>query len=140
MRVLIADDDYRNRKLVAGILSTKFEHLAVASGEEAFQAFKNAWDEWRPFTHILLDIMMPGGTGDEILRLIRGEEGKKRVLKYHQAKIYMVTANSEAEIVKRCISDQCDGYILKPINGSLLLRRLEGRQIQMQLSENHLEG
>jgi CheY-like chemotaxis protein len=140
MRILIADDDQRNRKLIEGILAKKFEHLAVASGEEAFQAFKNAWDEWRPFTHILLDIMMPGGTGDEILRLIRGEEGKKRVLKYHQAKIYMVTANSEAEIVKRCISDQCDGYILKPINGSLLLRRLEGRQIQMQLNQNNLEG
>jgi CheY-like chemotaxis protein len=125
MRVLIADDDDRNRRLIAGILSTKFEHVAVASGEEAFQAFKNAWEEWRPFTHILLDIIMPGATGDEVLRLIRGEEASRRVLKPHQAKIYMVTATSDGEIVKRCISEQCDGYLLKPITGALLLRRLE---------------
>jgi CheY-like chemotaxis protein len=129
MRVLIADDDQRNRKLVAGVLATKFECLAVASGEEALQAFKNAWDEWRPFTHILLDIIMPGTSGDEVLRWIRDEETRKRVLKCHQAKIYMVSASSDAEIVKRCISNQCDGYILKPISGSMLLRKLEGNQI-----------
>ena len=139
MRVLIADDDQRNRKLVEGILATTFECLAVASGEEALQAFKNAWDEWRPFTHILLDVMMPGTTGDEALRWIRDEEAKKRILKCHQANIYMVTANSDAEIVKRCISGQCDGYILKPINGSLLLQRLKGKPIMMNQNQNYFE-
>jgi AmiR/NasT family two-component response regulator len=52
----------------------------------------------------------------------------------------MVSASSDAEIVKRCISNQCDGYILKPISGSMLLRKLEGNQVQMQLSQNYLEG
>lgn len=136
MRILIADDDDRNRRLIAGILSTAFEHLAVASGDEAFQAFQTAWEEWRPFTHILLDILMPGATGDEILRRIRAEEARKRVHKLHQAKIFMVSATAEADIVKRCIAEQCNGYILKPINRSHLLQQLGSKPDPIQLHQN----
>jgi CheY-like chemotaxis protein len=124
MRILIVDDEPNNRKLLERIVSANYECISVACGEEALTAFKDAWDEWRPFTFILMDVMMPGLSGDETLLRIRNMEQLKRVQACHRAKIFMVTATSAASVVERCRDNKCDGYILKPFDRLNLMAKI----------------
>ena len=97
MRLLIVDDDEKNRKLMSKIVADFGECETAESGQEAISAFKNAWENWRPFSIIFLDIMMPEMDGREVLHQIRHIEKEKKVSEQHQAKIIMVSGMSEKE-------------------------------------------
>jgi two-component system chemotaxis response regulator CheY len=124
MRILIVDDDAKNRKLLTHIVNRFGECQAVESGTEAIMAFKDAWMAWRPFGLILMDIMMPGMSGEEALASIRQMERERKIDPDHQAKIIMITALSDMEIVKRCFQAGCNDYIVKPFDAETVLQKL----------------
>ena len=124
MRLLIVDDDSENRKLLAKMVADFGECEMVEGGKEAISAFTKAWENWRPFSIIFLDILMPDVDGREVLHKIREIEKEKKISEQHQAKILMVSGMSEKEMVLECLKDGCDGFIVKPIEMKLLYEKI----------------
>jgi two-component system chemotaxis response regulator CheY len=124
MRILIVDDDTPNRKLLTDIVSKLGECEAVAGGQEALSAFKKAWEDWRPFNLIFLDILMPEMDGKEVLHKIRKIEKDKKISEQHQARIIMVTGVSEEEMVMACLKNGCDDFLVKPIESNVLFDKI----------------
>ena len=123
MRILIVDDDAPNRKLLTDIVSRLGECEAAAGGQEALSAFKKAWEDWRPFNLIFLDVLMPGMDGREVLHEIRKKKKNKKISEQHQARIIMVTGVSEEETVMDCLKNGCDEFIVKPIDIKLAFEK-----------------
>lgn len=81
-KILIADDDLRNRKLMETLLRIEgYQVLATESGK----ALLGAVAEDRPDL-ILLDLMMPGMDGFEVVRRLKADD------KTRDIPIVMVTA------------------------------------------------
>jgi two-component system response regulator MprA len=69
-RVLLAEDEPLLREiLIEGLIDEGFEVEAAVDGLEALVLYRAK----RPFEALLLDEEMPGLTGRQILRLLRGE-------------------------------------------------------------------
>jgi two-component system chemotaxis response regulator CheY len=124
MRLLIVDDDEKNRKLLAAMVGDLGQCDAVESGAEAVSAFTKAWEDWRPINLILLDLLMPEMDGRQVIRQIRSMEADKEISGEHRVKIIVVTAMSEKKLVIECLRNGCDDFILKPIDGQLLFNKI----------------
>ena len=125
MRLLIVDDDHKNLKLLKALVADLGECEAVEGGQKAILAFKKAWEDWRPFNLVLLDILMPEMDGKQVLRQIRKIETEKKISDQHRVKIIMVTALSEKEMVFDCLRWGCDDFIVKPVDGNFLLKKIK---------------
>jgi DNA-binding response OmpR family regulator len=67
MRILVADDDPLMRAFIRAILESRgHEVTVVADGDEALREFNAA-----PFPILVLDWIMPGLEGPELLKAIR---------------------------------------------------------------------
>ena len=78
MRILVVDDDAPNRKLLKDIVSRLGECDAAEGGQNALSAFEKAWQDWRPFNLIFLDVLMPDMDGRQVLLKIREIEKEKK--------------------------------------------------------------
>ncbi len=113
--VLIVDDNLINRKLAAAMLKRRGWTFEEAdSGEAALARLQQNVN----FDYVLLDISMPGMTGDEVCRQLRLMEATREM------KIVAYTAHAleseKAEIM-------CAGFndiIIKPVSFDTLLAKL----------------
>jgi two-component system chemotaxis response regulator CheY len=124
MRLLIVDDNIKNAKLLRAILSPYAECESVEGGKAAILAFEKAWNDWRPFSFIFLDIMMPEMDGEQVLANIRKAEQNKNMNDLHRVKIIMVSAHSDKELFSRCVQSGCDDFIVKPFNKDIIIKKL----------------
>ena len=125
MRILVVDDDRPNRKLLKDIVSKMGECDAADGGQGALSAFEKAWEDWRPFNLIFLDVFMPEMDGIQVLLKIREIEKEKKISEQHQARIIMVTGASEEETVMDCLRNGCDEFIVKPIDIQLVYEKIK---------------
>ena len=125
MRILVVDDDAPNRKLLKDIVSRLGECDAAEGGQNALSAFEKAWQDWRPFNLIFLDVLMPDMDGRQVLLKIREIEKDKKMSEQHRARIIMVTGVSEEETVKDCLRNGCDAFIVKPIDIELVFEKIK---------------
>ncbi len=123
-KILVVDDSYVCRTIMVKILVNYGECHSALNGEEALEAYKHSVLEHQPFDLITLDIGLPDIGGPEVLEKIRTYEEKTKVL--------MVTSHSDKDSVLTCIRAGCDVYIVKPIQGQLLLDKL--RKMKFPLS------
>lgn len=122
-RVLIVDDSGVNRKLLSAILRKEGYILDEASsGEDALTAIAES-----PPDLVLLDVMMPGLDGFEVIRRLidRPETANLSVI--------FLTALSEARHKVRGLELGAVDYITKPFDRSEVLAR-----VRTQLRINHL--
>ncbi len=123
MKLLIADDDR-----ISGILLVKhatargYEPIYVQNGLEAYQELSRK-DGPRI---ALLDWMMPGMTGLQIIEKIRSEAKRNGAPHY----LIILTAKNEKEDVVKALKAGADDYIIKPFDPEELKARLEvGKRI-----------
>lgn len=102
MRILVVEDDVQLAKQVASAL-TEAGHDAVIvhNGERALDKAKEA-----PFDLIMLDIILPGMDGFDILRHLRSQHMTSRVL--------MLTARGEVKDRVTGLQLGADDYLPKP--------------------------
>lgn len=132
MRILIVDDDFVSLGKMKLILAGYGECDAFEHGKLAICAFCKAWDEWRPYSLVMLDIMLKDVSGIEILRRIRELERERRVLEEHRVKIVMVSSDAEKMTIVDCIDSECNDYIIKPFNSTTVAAKLGGIGIVAQ--------
>ena len=114
LRVLLADDNATNRRVVQLILDAKnFDLVEVENGHEAFEAVTNSH-----FDLVLMDMQMPVMDGLTATRRIREHEkanGLPRIA------LIMLTANAMPEHVSASLEAGADAHLAKPFNVSQML-------------------
>jgi two-component system sensor histidine kinase/response regulator len=113
-RVLVVDDEAMNRELLRDHLAACGHAVEEAdSGEAALTSFRAA----RPDV-ILLDLMMPGMDGFEVLRRLRAEPGATGL------PIIVISSLSDHESRFRAIELSADDFLTKPVYLAELLLRV----------------
>ncbi len=115
MRILIADDDFVNRRFLERIFSGYGEVVAVDNGMSAVDEAAKGIEERELFDLICLDIMMTRLDGYKTLEAIREAESKYAVLEEERAKVIMISALDEVVLDSIQVCDDYDAYICKPI-------------------------
>lgn len=129
MRVLIADDEPRIRKLVSDFL--KKENIFVIEAENGRQAMDIfATDD--DFDLIILDVMMPEYDGWTVCREIR---------KASQVPIFMLTARGDENDELFGFEMGVDDYITKPFSPRTLVARVKSleKRINQHTEETEIE-
>jgi signal transduction histidine kinase len=113
-RILIVDDEYKNRKLLEVMLAPEgFTFLTAASGEEALaSAAAEAPDL------ILLDVMMPDMDGYEVAFKLKGTIGTKNI------PIIMLTALDDRNARMLGLSAGAEDFLSKPVDRAELCVRV----------------
>jgi two-component system cell cycle response regulator DivK len=119
-RILVIEDDQVSRELASEVLlANGFEVIGVRTGEEGL--------DWLtpPFPDlILLDIQLPGISGLEIARRVRGDETTAHI------PMVAVTAEAMPGDEEKILAAGCTAYLAKPLRFSTLvdtIRRLLDR-------------
>lgn len=106
--VLIVDDDEDLREIYESYLDDRYETRTAADGKTALDLMDDDVDV------VLLDRMMPGMSGDEVLREIR--------LKEYDALVVMLTGvEPDFDIVDMAFDD----YLIKPVSQAQLNSTVE---------------
>ena len=124
MRALIAEDDFTSRLMLQKLLAPYGESHVAVDGREALDAFRAARQKRRPYDLVCLDIMMPEMDGQSVLREIRAIEEGAGISAGRGARILMTTALKDPKNVMTAFRELCDGYLVKPIDKTKLLKYL----------------
>jgi len=132
-RVLVVDDKWENRSLLAQLLaSVGFQVLEAADGKEAVEA----WTHWNPDV-IWMDMRMPVMDGYEAVRTIRSygvrgeqpantgasvEEWRERSTK---VVIIALTAGAFDHDRERVLAAGCDDIVIKPFREETVFEKME---------------
>jgi signal transduction histidine kinase/HPt (histidine-containing phosphotransfer) domain-containing protein len=118
LRVLVVEDVALNREVVQGLLQRDGHQVWLA--EEAQQALAQCAGQ--AFDLILLDVHLPGLSGDELCRLIRNHPGPNR-----HTRIFALTASVQPALVRRYLEAGMDGVLAKPLKLDHLRQALAGQ-------------
>ncbi len=103
LRVLVVDDEEKFRDISKKNLELRgFEVECAEAGEEAIAKIYN----FEPKV-VLLDVMMPRLTGDELVKMITDWKPEMQVI--------MVTADLSQEAEEECLRNGAHAYIKKPV-------------------------
>jgi len=111
VRVLIVDDNEMTRTLLRTILNGDGYKIVgeASNGKNGLdQALKLKPDI------VCLDILMPDGSGVDVLKQIVKDLPKTIVL--------MVTGKRDADTVRECLGSGAKGFIIKPFNAAIVLK------------------
>lgn len=113
-RILVVDDTADIRYFLTTLLQDRYEVTAAASGEEGLQA---ALSDKRPEI-ILLDVMMPGMDGYEVMRRLARDPRTADI------PVIFLTALGSVEEEQFGLDLGATDYITKPISPPVLLARV----------------
>jgi len=117
-RILVAEDNPVNQKLVLGILG-KYDHevTVVNNGLEAVRILDRC-----DFDIILMDVQMPELDGLEATQMIR----KNRESSRSSVPILALTAHALSSDRQRCLEAGMNDYLSKPFKAADLLSKVDG--------------
>lgn len=125
MRILIVEDDFGSRILMKKLLAVYGSCDVVVDGEEAFNSFKMAWKEKRPYNLVMMDIMLPVMDGQEALQKIRSYEKEINLAEVDRVKVIMTTALGDPKnVVTAYNKGEASSYIVKPVEIAQLKEEL----------------
>jgi signal transduction histidine kinase/CheY-like chemotaxis protein len=125
LRVLIAEDNLVNQRLVTRLLEKRGHFVVVAgNGREALEALAK-----ESFDLVFMDVQMPVMDGFEATAAIRKKEGGGGT----HLPVVAITAHAMKGDREKCLAGGMDGYLTKPIRpqeldellGNCLTRRAE---------------
>lgn len=123
--ILIVDDEPFNLDTLEQELDDLGYHaIPASSGREALELISSQTPDM-----VLLDIMMPGMDGFEVLRRLKAEPD------WRDVPVVIVSALSDMDSVVRGIQLGADDYLPKPFNPTLLAARLQAGLARKQISD-----
>ena len=123
--LLVVDDEEMNRDMLARRLLRSGYDVAVA--EDGYQALKII--EERPVDLVLLDSMMPGMSGVDLLRLLRSTYDPSA------PPVIMVTALNESAKVVEALSLGANDYVTKPVDFPVAVARISSQLARKEAEE-----
>ena len=126
MKVLIIEDEYNLADAISSMLKKeKYLVTIETDGNEGLdEALSDIYDL------IILDVMLPGLDGFEILKEIRREDIKSKIL--------MLTAKSNIEDKLTGLNNGADDYLTKPFHMDELLARVNIQLRKDKVKDNNL--
>lgn len=116
MRVLIAEDDSTTRSMLAAVLKKEgYEPVEAVDGVQAWKELQKA----EAPELVILDWMMPGMEGPEVLRLLRSQPSESPPY------VLMLTSRKEKEEVIAGLKAGANDYLAKPFDSGELLARVQ---------------
>ena len=116
IRIVVADDDADILDLVVYMLTQAgFDALGVSDGVAALAAIESD-----PPRMAILDIMMPGMSGIEVLRKVRASQT------IADLDVILLTARTRDADVDTGFAAGASDYIIKPFSPRELLKRVNG--------------
>ncbi len=114
IRILVAEDNDINQKIILRILEKKFGYYAdiVSNGKEALKSLKE-YD----YDLVLMDCQMPEMDGYEASHAIRNVNSG---VQNHNIPIIAMTANAMKGDREKCIASGMNDYVTKPIDIEVL--------------------
>jgi DNA-binding response OmpR family regulator len=114
--ILVVDDNEDIRSLLSLVLQKEGYHVFLAAnGNEAIEIVKN-----NKLDLILLDVMMPGLSGLEVLSSIRANKDKK----ISEIPVMMITAKSTVSDIDEAVENGATSYIIKPFRNENLIQKV----------------
>ena len=120
IKLLIVDDQIEIIQNYKKYFNRYFNHLDTAT--DGIEAYKK-YHTFKPDS-ILLDINMPYMNGIEVLKKIRKNDSKTRII--------MFTAHNEAEFTTKALALGTTEYLLKPASREKLKSALEKAKIELK--------
>ncbi|MCX6147915.1 MAG: response regulator [Candidatus Kapabacteria bacterium] len=122
MRTLVIEDDFVTMTVNQEIMLS-FGNCDVAEdGNIGLKLFEEALISGNGYDVVLLDIMMPGMIGLEVLPKLREIESNKGINGLDGAKIFMTTALDDFDNIKSAFKNQADSYLVKPLDKDKLIQ------------------
>ena len=115
MKILLVDDEVKNLELLEALLYPQGYQMTMAStGEEALKILGETRTDM-----VLLDVMLPGISGIDVLKTIRANEALQTL------PVLLITALSEREHKIEGLKAGADDYVTKPFDKNELLARVK---------------
>jgi len=130
--ILIVDDNTGLRALMREIVAEASDLHVVGEAADGAEAMRLA-QELRPDV-MLLDLVMPGGNGLEVLRWVKAERP--------EIKVIIVTVHAEDAYRQAAEASGADAFLLKKTLGTVLLptiQRLRGSLAPPQASQDNAQ-
>lgn len=128
-RLLVIDDNPANRDMLnRQLVHSGHKAVCVESGAEGLRLLQD-----ERFDLVLLDVMMPGVSGVDVLQQIRNMPLLAGV------PVIMISALDEVESAARCIELGAEDYLVKPFDPVLLNARLHSALERKRLQEEQRE-
>ncbi|MDR3167078.1 MAG: response regulator transcription factor [Treponema sp.] len=125
--VLVVDDEEKILDIVASYLEKSgYRALLAKTGKEGMALFRR-----HPVSLVLLDLMLPDFSGEELCRKVRAEQ---------DIPIIMMTAKVDEESIIRGLNIGADDYVTKPFSPRQLMARVQAalRRAGTTPVKNHL--
>lgn len=123
MRLLIVEDDLKTASaLESGLQSEEFSVVLARTGEEGFSALNQA-----SFDLVVLDWMLPGRDGIEVLKALRARGTKTPVL--------LLTARDSVADRVLGLESGADDYLIKPFAFAELIARIRSLLRRVPVAE-----
>lgn len=126
--ILIADDEQDIIEIISyNLQSEGYNIIAAHNGNEAMQLAKIHNPDL-----IILDMMMPGKTGIEVCKLLRGKD------EFRQTLIIFLTAINDENTEIKGLESGADDYITKPISPKVLVSRVNALFRRITNESSHI--
>lgn len=113
VKILVADDSAFMRRILIDILKErgKYDHFVEAgNGDEVLRLYRT------DHPHIiLLDLIMPGKDGFEVLRELGGKA---------DVKIIVISAVGQNQLIEEATKLGAKGFIIKPFDGKDVVEKM----------------
>ncbi|SIO29104.1 HD-GYP domain-containing protein [Fibrobacter sp. UWB11] len=129
-KILIVDDDAMNRVVLSDLLSDEYDIIEAKGGDEAIEILEKMAKE---ITLVLLDMVMPGRDGLEVLQVMNEKDWIKGT------PVVMISAETSSPHVEKAFALGVTDFIYRPFDQMVVQNRVRntiGLYVkQMQLSE-----
>ena len=118
--ILVVEDNNEIQEILRTLLAEEHEVIQAFSGTEGIMQFDKGGIDL-----VLLDIMLPGKNGDQVLQAIRQTS---------QTPVIMLTALGDKKLISQYLLDGANDYIVKPFDLDEVFARVT---VQLRQSGEH---
>jgi len=129
MKILIVEDEASSRLLLKSFLAEYGTISLAEDGGRAIEIFKEAVGSGDYFDLVVLDIKLPVVSGLDVLKTFRNIESESGIAPADGAKVIMSTALSDHKSVLVAFREQCEIYLVKPVEKAMLVESMRKLQL-----------
>lgn len=126
-RVLVVDDDAISLAIVEAMLDEEYEVIVAKSGLQALGYLQGS----RIPDIILLDMLMPGTSGMEVLKTLKSTEGLRQI------PVIFLTSMDDVDFKLEGFTNGADDFLQKPVHAELMKLKIRRQLYISQLKQEN---